>query len=147
MDVSHEQDAFFLATYISKIATGINEYSPESIYLETTDIPPKWIDFKNYFLGERIHNTPIRTTIEHKTILFSLEEFDSLEKFISFNRDKGLSHLIVDDKNTRLDFLSDIFFHEEKYPFLIKEFDSDDLNFSYNVKFFKIDYNKFEIND
>ena len=147
MDTSHEKDAFLIAKHVSALATGANQYPPESIYLETTDIPSKWSDFKNYFLGERIPNTPMRTTIEHKTKLFSLEKFDSLENFISFNHDKGLSHLIVDDKNTRPDFLSDVFFHEEKYSFLIKEFDSGDLNFTYHVKIFKIDYNKFEKND
>ncbi|MFW9929018.1 MAG: hypothetical protein ACFFD1_06480 [Candidatus Thorarchaeota archaeon] len=147
MDTSHERDAFLIAKHISALATGVNQYLPESTYLETVDIPSKWSDFKNYFLGERIPNTSIRTTFEHNTILFSLEQFDSLEKFISLNHDKGLSHLIVDDKSTRPDFLSDVFFHEKKYPFLIKEFDSDEQNFIYHVKIFKIDYNKFEIND
>tara|TARA_B110000196_G_C20785918_1_gene493268 strand:- start:184 stop:636 length:453 start_codon:yes stop_codon:yes gene_type:complete len=144
MDVSHEQDAFFIASYISKIATGVNEYSPESTYLETIDIPPKWIDFKNYFIEERFFNTSIRSMIDHKTTIFSTHDFNSLENFILVHKENGLSHLVIDDNN-RSNFLHDIFIHEEEYPYLIKQFDSKDEDNIYNVKIFKIDYDKFEL--
>ena len=145
MDVSHQHDAYFIANYISKIATGVNEYSPESIYLETTDIPSKWIDFKNYFIEERFFNTSIRSTIDHNTILFSTYDFNSLEDFILTHKENGLSHLVIDNNDNRSEFLYDIFIYEEKYPYLIKQFDSRDENIMYNVKIFKIDYDKFEL--
>ena len=55
----------------------------------------------------------------------------------------GLSHLIIDDKNNRPIFIQDVYNNEEKYPFLIKKFDSSDFNLKYNVKIFEIDYEKF----
>ena len=43
-------------------------------------------------------------------------------------------------------YFKDIFYNEEKYSYLIKEFDSLEEGFThYNVKIFKIDYNKFDI--
>ena len=36
--------------------------------------------------------------------------------------------------------LLDIFNHENKYPFLVKEYDSKENGFNYHLKLFKIDY-------
>ena len=35
--------------------------------------------------------------------------------------------------------------NEEKYPYLIKTFDSQENGYKYHVKIFKIDYGKFEL--
>lgn len=55
----------------------------------------------------------------------------------------GLSHLIVDDIMDRPKYIQDIYYNEDKYPFLIKKFDSTDFDLKYNVKIFEIDYEKF----
>ena len=68
-----------------------------------------------------------------------------MEKYIELSREKGLTHLIVDDNEKRPDFLKDVFYHEEKYPYLIKTFDSQENGYKYHVKIFKIDYGKFEL--
>ena len=52
---------------------------------------------------------------------------------------------MIDNNDNRSEFLYDIFIYEEKYPYLIKQFDSRDENITYNVKIFKIDYDKFEL--
>jgi len=145
MDVSYQHDAYLIANYVSKIATGVNDYSPESIYLETTDIPSKWNNFNNYFLQERFFNTSIRSMIDHNTILFSVTNFNSLEDFISEHKESGLSHLVIDGSNTRSEFLNHVFIFEEEYSFLIKQFDSKNEGYVYDVKIFKIDYDKFEL--
>lgn len=56
----------------------------------------------------------------------------------------GLSHLIVDDRMDRPEFIQDVFHNEEKYPYLIKKFDSKDFDLEYKVKIFEIDYEKFD---
>ena len=43
----------------------------------------------------------------------------------------------------RPDFLKNIFYDKEKYTFLELEFDSNQNNFNYHVKVFKIDFEKF----
>ena len=56
----------------------------------------------------------------------------------------GLTHLVVDDKSERPSFLRDVFLHEEKYPYLVKMFDSATLGYKHDVKIFKIDYSIFD---
>ena len=59
-----------------------------------------------------------------------------------------MSHLVIDENQSRPDFLKDVFYNEEKYPFLKIEFDSKEKGFQYHVKAFKIDfdiYKKFYI--
>jgi hypothetical protein len=56
----------------------------------------------------------------------------------------GLTHLVIDDAETRPDFLKNVFYNEEKYPYLIKVFDSKDYGYKYAVKIFRIDYEKFD---
>ena len=56
---------------------------------------------------------------------------------------KGLSHLIVDKRTDGSEIKKDIFNFEEKYPYLIKQFNSKELGFEHHVKIFKIDYKIF----
>ena len=53
----------------------------------------------------------------------------------------------MDDNKNRPDFLKDLFYHDGKYPYLVKVFDSTDQNFKYHVKIYKIDYEKFILNE
>jgi hypothetical protein len=71
----------------------------------------------------------------------SKDYFHVLEK-------QKITHLLLDENNNsplindKLKLhLKDIFNHENKYPFLIKEYDSRENGFNYYVKLFKIDYN------
>ena len=52
----------------------------------------------------------------------------------------GLTYLVIDDSSRQPVFLHDVFVHEEKYPYLLKEFDSRDSGYQYHVKIFRIDY-------
>ena len=58
----------------------------------------------------------------------------------------GLTHLVVDDREYpqyRMKFLKDVFEDEEKYPYLIRVFNSKDFDYNYRLKIFEIDYDKF----
>ena len=65
---------------------------------------------------------------------------NSVDDFMITAKKQGVTHLVLDNKNIRLDPLDDIFYNYEKYPYLIKIFDSKEQNFeNYHVKIFKID--------
>jgi len=56
----------------------------------------------------------------------------------------GLSHIVADNKQNTPDYIQDVFFNEDKYPYLIKKFDSEDFDLEYKVKIFEIDYKRFD---
>ena len=79
-----------------------------------------------------------------------VHDFDNLRDYFQLLEEQKITHLIVDKYNDapekyrlkhelRLDLI-DIFNQENKYPFLIKEYDSKENGFYYHIKIFKIDY-------
>lgn len=71
---------------------------------------------------------------------------NSVEQYIQLARNQDLSHLVIDNNDKREQYFKDVFYNEEKYPYLIKEFDSLEEGYTYyNVKIFKIDYEKFDL--
>lgn len=75
------------------------------------------------------------------------DEYNTLNEFLNFSQKENLEYLIVDNSRNRSDFIISIFENEEKYPFLEKEFDSNNLGFKYKVKIFKINYEIFNENN
>jgi hypothetical protein len=55
----------------------------------------------------------------------------------------GLTHVIVSDKEDMEEMFKKIYWESEKYPYLEKVFDSNDLKMLSNVKIFEIDYELF----
>ena len=131
-DLNHQREAVSIAQRVVSITNGINSYYPEDSYIAPSEISEKWPILKN--------------TVNFKTNIIGTEGFDSLEKFIESSREKGLTHLVVDDNKKRPDFLKDVFYHEEKYPYLVKVYDSSDTNFIYHVKVYVIKYDEFDKN-
>jgi len=127
----HQNEAFGIAHQVIITAKGINDYYPEDSYIRPAEIPSKWPTLKS--------NIPSFVSI------IQTKDFDSLEKYIKSSENKGLTHLVVDDSKNRSVFLTDVFNHEEKYPYLIKTYDSQENGYKYHVKIFKIDYGKFEL--
>ncbi len=70
---------------------------------------------------------------------------NSIEEYIDLSKEQGLSHLVVDGNDKRASYFNDLFYNEEKYSYLIKEFDSTEHGYKqYKVKVFRINYNDFE---
>ena len=69
-------------------------------------------------------------------------DYNTLTDFII---EAKASHLVVDGGKNRAQFLNDVFYNEGNYPFLIKEYDSLHDNYKYHVKIFRIDYEKFNL--
>ncbi|MEM3062144.1 MAG: glycosyltransferase family 39 protein [Nitrososphaerota archaeon] len=133
LDYNHERGAVKLSLYIANLDGAINEFDPESTYVETAGL---------YGLKLPVSSTNIN--FEPKVISLNGE---SVKEVIQNGRQKGLSYLIVDSMNTkqnRKPFLNDVFYHEEKYPYLLKIFDSKDHGYKYHVKIFKINYEEFD---
>ena len=140
-DSSHDMEAMLIAKHVVDTTTTVNKYHPESLFIKSFDLPQKWSDLISF------HKNAERSDIEdmpHKITRIEPSEFESVESLILEN-DKKLSHLIVDSMDNRPEFLKDIFENEEKYSYLIKEWDSKNEGFTYHVKIFKIDYNIFNL--
>jgi len=128
-DYEHQRESFSIAQSITSIAKGINDYYPESSYIQPAELPEKWPSLKS--------------SINFKTVVIPIDGFDSLTQYIKSSEEKGLTHLVLDGQKNRPLFLNDVFYHKEKYPYLVEVFDSSEHGFKYHVKIFKIDYNLF----
>ena len=82
---------------------------------------------------------------------YYIPEIDNLKDYFNVLEKRKVTHLLLDENNNtplindelRL-HLRDIFNHENKYPFLGKEYDSRENGFNYHVKLFKIDYDLYD---
>ena len=131
-DSEHEKEAMQLSLLIHNLKGGVNDYYPESNYVEIAGM-----------YNEKFPT--LSSSIQYGTHVISLDG-SSIEDIVKLGKSKGLSYLVVDnlnDKPNRKPFFNDIFYHEEKYPYLIKVFDSSQHDYNYQVKIFKIDYEKF----
>jgi len=130
----HELELYNLSLEISERATGVNILYPESSYLQVVGLT-------------KTENFPISSDDFAKKNIkkFWINEFGSVNEVIEFGSNNGMTHLIIDEKNREPKFLKEVFRNEEKYPFLIKEFDSKVHGYNYHLKIFKIDYEKFRM--
>ena len=133
-DIEHEKEALSLAFHVSNTTSGINAYLLESGYLAIPAISEQ--------------NFPVLSNmISVKPKLIATTGFNSLEEYIKFGKEQDLTHLVLDGKENskyRSYFLNDVFYHEEKYPYLTKVYDSWDHGYKYHLKIYKIDYERFD---
>lgn len=135
IDNEHEREAVFISNEVAKRTTVINDYHPESVYLRTVGFSEQ-----NNYTGNHQYFQP------KMKILFT-DKYETLQDFLEYAQKEKLEFLVVDNVGNRSDFILSIFENEEKYPFLEKGFDSNNLGFKYKVKIFKINYKLFnEIN-
>jgi hypothetical protein len=135
IDAEHEKEAFEIAKYVVTHTTAVNFYSPESQYIKVAEVFRDW------------PSIPIHTSDGHFDIKMprvNANEYDNLNEFISNSENIVLSHLVIDTDSNMPNFLIDVFENEKKYPYLIKEYDSEeDSNLNYHVKIFEINYEEF----
>lgn len=133
IDLEHEKEAMRLSLFMHSLEGSVNEYSPESTYVEIAGM----YDTKFPTLSNSIQYGPRVISLDGS----------SIEDIIKVGKSKGLSYVVIDSLNTkpnRKPFFNDVFYHEEKYQYLVKIFDSKEHDYNYQVKIFKIDYEKFE---
>ena len=78
-------------------------------------------------------------------------QIDNLRDYFQVLEKQKITHLLLDGINNTPQIndelrinLTDIFNHENKYPFLVKEYDSRENGFNYHVKLFKINYDLYD---
>ena len=149
-DSEYQKEAYTFANYVVNNVAVSNNFYPESglVYgawasselkypILSTNAEytgPQLLDYVNQsYLGSNTTNA-----------VYLAQSANSLEEYIKLAKNQNLSHLVIDDNEKRSSYFKDVFYHEEKYPYLIKEFDSIKEGYSYyNVKVFKIDYEYF----
>ena len=80
------------------------------------------------------------------TVMLIASDENSLDEFIIKNRKMGLSHLVIDDSGSEISFLKDVFYNENKFPYISKVYDSSENGFSIRVKIYRINYDDFQEN-
>ena len=133
IDYEHEREALGIAYHIYDITGGfVNDYYPELQYLNF--VKYSQVDF------------PVLTTSPPLPSLTVITKYDfnSINEYIQYGKTVGLTYLVLDGKNARPSILNDIFYNEDKYPYLVKVFDSLEHDYKYHVKIFKIDYQIFQ---
>ncbi|NWJ20975.1 glycosyltransferase family 39 protein [Marine Group I thaumarchaeote] len=161
----HYQESYEILTEIGQKEMKINKeletYGGEFTYFS-------WVSLQNVdefpILKKEIPPSKITTTSrpasslmvsdwdKYDAIIKEAEEYhnpeiDNLRDYFQVLEKQKITHLLLDEINNsslindelRL-HLRDIFNHENKYPFLVKEYDSRENGFNYHVKLFKIDY-------
>ena len=134
IDIEHEKEAWSLAYQVANRTDIINSYYPESGYLAITTIT------------QSSHFPSLHSEFKDEAVKQINIHANNLEQYIKLGKDAGLTHLVLDGTDNiqnRPIFFKDVFLHEEKYPYLIKIYDSWEHGYKYHVKIFKIDYNKF----
>ncbi len=126
-DNQYQKEGFDIAKKVIQKTQGINDYYPQSAFLDPASIPDEWPILKSSF-NSKIH-------------IFNTESYSSLKQFVEDNKNKGLTHIVVDDYEKRQKFLKEVYFHDKNYPYLKKIFDSKHEGFSkYHLKIYEIDY-------
>tara|TARA_B100001146_G_scaffold201763_1_gene193231 strand:- start:911 stop:1798 length:888 start_codon:yes stop_codon:yes gene_type:complete len=133
-DYEHQREAFEIAKEVTERTSVINHS-----YHVDFDVPES-----KYYRSAKIASLQtfpvLSSEIQDRIKWVELVGHDSLESYIGFGKKQGLTYLVVDDGINQPSFLQDVFIHEEKYPYLLKEFDSKDFGYQYHVKIFRINY-------
>ena len=136
IDYDHEIESYLIAKDITSIVGGINHYSPGGKYIHIAEIANSWPIIP---LPSQEENYNQSWDIKK----ISPREYSSLKDYIKNSNEKGLTHIVIRERND-VEFFNDIFYHEEKYPYLIKKYDSLDHGFNLQIIMYEIDYKIFQ---
>ena len=136
IDYDHEIESYLIAKDITSIVGGINHYSPGGKYIHIAEIANSWPIIP---LPSQEENYNQSWDIKK----ISPREYSSLKDYIKNSNEKGLTHIVIRERND-VKFFNDIFYHEEKYPYLIKKYDSLDHGFNFQIIMYEIDYKIFQ---
>ena len=148
-DPNHKVESTLIAKNIVDNTTMVNTYYPESIFIQGIGLPEKWSELVSYHKNfEPDHNKEyaekIYKQLPNKVIRINPNSFETIESLLHASENQ-LSHIVIDSKNSRPEFLKHVFTNEDSYSYLIKEWDSKDDGFAYHVKIFRIDYELFNL--
>ena len=137
IDYSNDLEAYQIAKLIEKKITGINGNTDVTGYLIIAEFSEIWSKTK-------MNNDWYAWYYEDYKSKVISSNGNTLEEYINNAKESNLSHIIIDDSKNNPKYLIDVMSNEKNYPYLIKEFDSNDFGFNYQVIMYKIDYEQFK---
>ena len=140
-DYDHELEVYNVGLEVHKMTSVINDYHPESRYVHNKIDVAANLEAFPILSSELKQKVKLIALHECKTTTFC---FDSLNEFIDYGKNEGLTHIVADYNENRPQFLKDVFYNEEKFPYLIRIYDSSEQGYNYHLKIFKIDYEMFD---
>lgn len=129
-DYEHQREAFTIAKYIVNSTSGVNNYYPDDSYIKSAELPDKW--------------PALQSTIHFGTSVIPTTGYNSLEDYIKFGKENGLTHLVVDNSKNRPQFLKELF-DNDNVSYLTEIYDSSEHGYKYHVKIYSIDYSKLDL--
>jgi hypothetical protein len=144
IDVNHEHESLKIAKIVSEKTGIINQYAIESGYLPIIGMQElkEFPILKSNF--EKLGNDMKHCFNIHACENIIPVKSNNIIEFLENSKEKGITHLVIDNKEKRrATFVNDIFKNEQYFPYLIKIYDSKDEQLSYQVKIFKINYDEF----
>ena len=141
IDRNHESEIYEIMKEMIPSNAVVNNFEPESSYVFSAEI-------------SQMNNFPKTwEEISTNTAVVQIKGVNSMDEVLTqsgYHKDRfgrtffveKISYLVVKEDNNPV-FLNDVFENEEKYPYLIKQYDSAEHGFSYHVKIFKVDYNRY----
>ena len=130
----HEFEAYNVANFIVQHTSGINSLSSSyTKYIDPIEFNEKW---KNDYAVPSIDPFKRQKVLQ----IIDTSNYDSLNLFISESKSKGLTHLVLDSNSELNSELRDVFNEKNMPEYLTKIHDSAELNYTYHVKIFQINY-------
>lgn len=144
IEYDYDKEVIQFANYMVSNVKVSNNFYPESGYIygvwASSNLKFPILSSDAEYAGPQLLDY-----VKETNFVYLEQSANSVEEYIRLARDQNLSHLVIDNNEKRPTYFKDIFYHEEKYPYLIKEFDSAKEGYRYyNVKVFKIDYEYFD---
>jgi len=133
IDFSEEKEAYQITQLIINDIKGVNDGPLLIRYFPIVEMQNKW----------PIKETSGEYVKKYGINIISTSDHNTLNEFL-ISEESNITHLIIDENENNPEYILDILENEKKYPFLIKEFDSTEYDFSYVTKLYKIDYNIFK---
>jgi hypothetical protein len=126
-DNQYEYEMYDATLFLTNEAEGVNNYHSNK-YVKVADLQNNWPELLPK--GEN-------GKMDLITKKFQIEGFERPSEYIEFNKNKGLTHLLIKEGDHN-GFFDDVFHNENKYPLLEKIVDSKDLGIKTKYKIFKI---------
>tara|TARA_B100000678_G_scaffold241996_1_gene213141 strand:+ start:32 stop:979 length:948 start_codon:yes stop_codon:yes gene_type:complete len=152
-DLEHEQEALAIATIIKDTTKKVNGYYPEGVYFvhvvrnnDLEEFPV--LSTANIVEDKQISDRDWIKYRENSSLELipanDVDEINSVEDYIKFGKEVGVTHLVTDGKGTWPKILNNVFYNEKSYPYLLKQYDSTEHGFKYHMKIYEIDFKLFE---
>jgi len=131
INTTDEMALYSIAKVLTNISKGTNDNTPIVKYYSAAILEKQ--EFPN-----------LRKNIETlKPKIIDSNGFSTIDEYIKFGKENGLTHLVVDGKNEK-NILNELYLNSDNYPYLIEHFDSSIKDINIKVRIFKIDYENFE---